>query len=110
MSNGSRRSLMLAALAVALIGTTPFTNPGCKGVQVIDDDTGLPRPATQAEIESIAQGGGAVAKGVLLATGQPEWVPLVDVAVRVAALVLAWMTKPKDTTTTSTGTVPVQGG
>ena len=114
----ARRSAMLAALMLAVFGFMPFINPGCSGPQVIDQDTGQLRPATPAEIAAIA---GKVAdavdavppdtpasvpaaarkieaagKSIVIAAGHPEWTPIVDLVVRVAALVFAWVIRPKD--------------
>ena len=114
----ARRSAMLAALVLAVFGFMPLLNPGCGPPQVIDADTGALRDATPAEQAAIA---GEVidaadaarkvtpatatttaakvrtaGKAVVIATGHPEWVPLVDLAVRLAALVFAWIVRPRD--------------
>jgi len=109
---------MLAALVLAVFGFMPLLNPGCGPPQVIDADTGALRDATPAELGEIgvkvadavdavppdtpASVPAAAAKvraagqAVVIATGHPEWVPLVDLAVRLAALVFAWIVRPRD--------------
>lgn len=81
---------MFAAIAVALIGVMPFANPGCGEIKVLDPETGELRPATAEELRAIAERVGDAAKIVTVAAGQPEYLPLIDVAVRVLALALAF--------------------
>jgi len=85
-----KQAVVFAAVAVALIGVMPFTNPGCERIRVIDRETGELRPATDEELKGIAEDVGDVAKVVTVAVGHPEFVPIVDVAVRVLALALAF--------------------
>lgn len=109
---------MLAALIVAVFGTMPFVNPACQAPQVIDQDTGALRDATPAELGEIAHDVAdavdavppatpasvpaaaakvtTAGKAVVIAAGHPEWVPIVDLVVRVAALVFAWIVRPRD--------------
>lgn len=113
-----KRSAMLAALMLALFGFMPLVNPGCGPPQIIDGDTGQLRDATPAEQAAIAgdvvEAVDAVriaqptsvpaaaakvrtaGKAVVIAAGRPEWVPIVDLVVRMAALVFAWIVRPRD--------------
>ncbi len=109
---------MLAALVLAVFGFMPLLNPACQAPQVIDQDTGQLRPATPAELGEIARDVAAAAdavpkttpatatstaakvrtagKSIVVAAGHPEWIPIVDLAVRLAALVFAWVVRPRD--------------
>ncbi|GAI39074.1 unnamed protein product, partial [marine sediment metagenome] len=95
---------MMAALMVALIGVTPFTNPGCEQLMVMDAETGEMRPATVEEIEVGLQPVGDAGKAILTATGYPMWIPAVDGVLRLTALILAWYIRPKEQTQVKTAT------
>lgn len=81
--------LHVAALfiLVGLVGLAPFTGTACGPVYVVDPQTGERRPATPEEIQAIVNQGGDLARVVAVGAGHPEWLPFVDVAVRVIALV-----------------------
>ena len=85
--------LHVAALLilVGLVGLVPFSNPGCGPVYVIDAQTGETRVATPEEIQAIVEQGGDLARVVTIGVGHPEWLPIVDVAVRVIALVAGFV-------------------
>jgi len=90
-----RRPLMLAVLVVAVFGVTPLLNPACRAPEVVDQETGELRPMTPDETEAAAETIGKAAETIVVAAGYPEWLPLVDLVVRVGALVLAWTVRPK---------------
>lgn len=82
----------IAALLIlaGLVGVAPFSPAGCGPVYVVDPQTGERRPATQEEIQAIVNQGGDLARVVAIGAGHPEWLPFVDLAVRVIALVAGY--------------------
>lgn len=91
MKTWRRQAVMFMCIGVALIGVMPFTNPGCQNVMVLDEVTGELRPATADEVKGIVEGVGDVAKVVTIAVGQPQYVPFIDIAVRLAALAVGFL-------------------
>jgi len=81
---------MLACLAVAMVGTQPFLNPGCGAIKVKDTVSGELRDATPEEVEEMTYRMGEVGKTVTIATGQVQYLPFVDIGVRLVALILAF--------------------
>lgn len=79
----------VAALLIlaGLVGFAPFISSGCGPVYIVDPVTGERRPATSEEIQAIVNKGGDAARIVAVGAGHPEWLPFIDVAVRVIALV-----------------------
>jgi hypothetical protein len=93
MSATVNRYLMLATLAVAVIGIQPALNPGCGTIKVKDPVTGAVRDATPQELQDVSVWVGDIGKVATVSAGQAQWVPFVDVGVRVLALLLAWYQK-----------------
>lgn len=91
MKTWRRQTVVFVCIAVALVGILPFANPGCQNIMVLDPATGELREATPDEITAIVEGVGDVAKVVTIAVGQPQYVPLIDIAVRIAALAVGFL-------------------
>lgn len=98
-------SVIATALLIAIIGTTPFTNPGCKQPLTIEDPlTGQIREVTQEELTKILEDVGTTAKVIAITTGQPQAVPFVELGVRLAAILVAFFYgRPKQTPTPKSG-------
>jgi len=86
--------VILACVLVAIVGFTGFTSVGCANLMIKDPSTNEWRPATEAEIaewqgqqmKNVAN----VASTVLATTGQPQYIPFIDIAVRIAASLIAF--------------------
>jgi hypothetical protein len=78
-----------ALLLVAMIGLQPFVG-GCGGEWYIKDPvTGNWRPATAADTADQIQKVGNALQTAAVVTGQPQWVPFVDVFTRLATTIAA---------------------
>ena len=80
----------IALLVLALVGVSSFIPAGCGSLRVFDPATGTWRPYTPADANATLQGVGAAAGSVAVASGNPEWLPVIDAIVRIAALLSAW--------------------
>lgn len=100
-SSTQARGVFLLAILVALLGCSPVLEWTREKCQVADPATGELRPATAAEIEAAAKPVAGAAGAILVQTGQAEWVPLVDLAVKVGALALAYLIRPRETLVTA---------
>jgi hypothetical protein len=97
--------VILMLLAVVAVGVAPFSG-GCEKMYVLDHATNVWRPATDGEQQTIAEKvagqTATVAETVALATGRPQYVPLIDVAARLAALIAAYFIATKKKTAATT--------
>lgn len=94
MQPSSRLLLAVVCLAVALVGVGPFASSGCHALHIADPTTGQVRDATPEEIAALAGQAQAVAATALVAAGQPQYLPIADIAIRLVALFLAWKVQP----------------
>jgi len=82
----------IGLLAVAVVGIPTAWQGGCENPpQVVDAQTGRLRPATTQEVVRFVQDAGDVGRAVTVATGQVAWLPFVDIAVRLAAVLAAFL-------------------
>jgi hypothetical protein len=86
----TRNVAAIALLAVALVGVGVFFPAACDKVKVYDVSTGSWRPMTRQDANTAIGAAAAVGTTVAVATGHAEWVPIVDLVVRLAALLSAW--------------------
>jgi len=76
-------------LLVGMIGLQPFLG-GCGGEWYVKDPvTGNWRPATAADTSKSIQQVGDALQTAAVVTGQPQWVPVVDVVTRLASTLAA---------------------
>ena len=92
------RAVFVVLVAVALIGCGPALDWLRDSCQVVDPVSGQKRAPTAEEIEAAAQPLASGAKAILVQTGNPQWAVLVDLGVKVAALALAYLIRPRETT------------
>lgn len=84
-------TIVAVALLAAVVGVAPFTGPGCdRLITVQDSDTGEIRKATTQEVEQLVKDAGDIAKVITITTGHPEAVPFIEIAVRLAAILVAF--------------------
>jgi len=86
-----RHLAAIALLSLAVAGVTPFVPAGCNPPKVYDVNTHQWRPMTAQDANAVISVAGPVATTAAVALGQPEWVPIIDLVTRLAALVSAWL-------------------
>lgn len=97
-------SIVAACLIAAVVGLTPFTNPGCaKTLTIQDPQTGQLRPITQEELDKLITDTGNIVKVITITTGHPEAVPFIDLGARLAAILVAFFYGRPKTTSTKPG-------
>jgi len=106
MTDKTRKYTTYAALALSLFGFYPFLSPACTPIMVTDPATGQPREATAEEARWVLAQPAEMVRDIGDATGHPEWYPIADIAVRIAAFVYALrfgQVKPPQTPAAPTG-------
>ena len=81
---------IFALLAAAAVGVTPIL--GLNGCYPRDYDPATPEidaPSTE-QIEHVAATAQEVTRIATVAAGQPAWIPILDLAARLAVLIGAW--------------------
>jgi hypothetical protein len=86
-----RHLAAIMLLCVAVAGVTPFVPAACSGMKVYDVNTHAWRPMTAQDANAVISVAGPAAATAAAALGQPEWIPVIDLATRLAALVSAWL-------------------
>jgi len=92
------QAAMLALLSYAAVGITTFAGTGCDKYMIHDPETGLWREATReeaiADVERNILTGEHVAETVTVTVGHPEYVPIIDLVGRLAAVLAAfWLNR-----------------
>jgi hypothetical protein len=87
------RIVQFALLLLALGVLNPIFSASCGSIMVKDPATGISRPATQPEIAAILQPVNDALATTAVISGQPQYVPLVQLLIQGLALLLAWKTK-----------------
>jgi len=110
--------LMLACILAGVVGVPLLTQVGCEEMFVLDSETGEIRPATpDEEIElraDLTNQGVQTAATLAIATGHPEYVPLIGLAGQVVLALTALFINRKRNVLPQMATVvvpsPVPGG
>jgi len=81
---------LLAILLFVMIGVTPFATIACREVWTWDTDRQEWVPVDPIAIQPAIDEAADIAKATLAATGQPLWIPLVDIVAKAIALIFAF--------------------
>lgn len=91
----NRRRVRLAGIIVALVGIGPAVEllPGALERETHAADN--PRPALESPTAAPLEGTTAAPAAPIVVASTKTWIKYVELAIRILALLLAWLTKPE---------------
>ena len=106
LNGNARRYATLSLLLYSLVGVPALSPSGCERMQVQDPATGAWRDATVQEKQTLVNQVGETATSVAQQVpGGVAFMPIIQLATQIGALMVAWRIRPKDPPATPTATV-----